>query len=57
MVLFTILVVGVMLALIGVAIFLITGSLAIVLTFGDVIVCGLIIYGLIKWLVKRRSKK
>lgn len=55
MVLFTSLLVMLLVLAIFVTIFLITGSVAFLVVFGDVIVCGLLIWWIVK-LVKKHRK-
>lgn len=45
----------VMLVLCAVAILL--GGVGLALTFGDIIICGLLIYGLVKLFTRKKQKK
>ena len=55
MVLFTSLLVTLIVCTIFAAIFLITGSVAFIVVFGDVIVCGLLIWLIVKGVKNRRK--
>lgn len=57
MVLFTSLLITLFVCAVFVAIFLITGSAAFIVVFGDVIVFGLLVWLIVKQVMKHKDKK